>query len=571
MHSGRWHLKYFVLSFCSIAVQAQWFPQFIGGHLTGTSFGIPGRNATYDYVIIGGRTAGSVVAARLVEGTNATVAVVEAGTFYELSNGNLSQVPYYSQQYSGLDWQSHIESGMFTGNRPLHYAQGKNLGGSSGRNPMLYNRGTKGPYDLWAEEVGDNSYRWDNFFLFFEKSINFTPPDMTLRAANASANYSTQAQQEKSGPLHVHYPNYAQPISSYGPEAYAGAGFSPVQDFISGDLNGYNYFAFAIDLDGNTRSSAETAFFSPAMSSGRLTVYQSSTVRKILFDRNKRAIGVEIDLPGLQPYDLNATKEVILSAGALRSPQLLMLSEIGLNATMSQLGIPTVSALDFVGQNMHDSCAIGGISFQMTTPSQTSILSTEEDRIKADEQFRVSGTGPLTNIGADFASVNVILVATTSRGHVTINSTNVFDQPVIKTNWLSTIADQEVAVDAYRRVLSTVENIEARVGDYTAPNSTILSDNTLLLQYIQDEGVGPIHHASITCRMGREGDATAVVDPKGRVSGVQRLRVIDSSSFGFTPPGHTQAATYGHTEKLVTDVIRDGGYADRWNETVGMG
>lgn len=492
---------------------------------------------------------------------------------------------------------------------------------------MLYNRGTKGSYDMWAEEVGDESYSWDKMLPFFAKSTKFTPPNSSLRASNATANFSIHALQEQSGPLNVHYPNYAQPISSYGPEAYSQVGMKPVRDFITGELNGFNYFTSTINPGGNTRSSAETSYLSPAMSSDRLTVYQSSIARKILFDERNNATGVEIDLQGLRPYAVKARKEVILSAGALRSPQLLMLSGIGPRATLEHLDIPLVSALEGVGQNMHDSCAIGGISFQMTTPSQTHVLSTTEDIIRAEEHFRNNGTGPLTSIGADFAgweklpdsyrtnfsgatnkafaawpsdwpeleiilggsgttpfgseggasdggsygSINVIMVATTSRGNVTINSTNVFDQPVIKTNWLLTTADQQLAVAAYRRALSIVENLGARVGNYTSPNSTVLSDNELLLKYIQNEGVGPIHHASSTCRMGKKNDGLAVVDSRARVFGVGGLRIIDSSSFRFTPPGHTQAATYGHAEKLVADVIQDGGYLSKKNGTVRIG
>lgn len=116
-------LSCFALTLGSATVHAQWFPQFIGNHLTGTTFGVPGRNATYDYVIVGGGTAGSVVAARLIEETNATVAVIEAGTFYELSNGNQSQVPYYSQQYAGLNWQPHIDWGMVSEAQPVSHVQ----------------------------------------------------------------------------------------------------------------------------------------------------------------------------------------------------------------------------------------------------------------------------------------------------------------------------------------------------------------------------------------------------------------------------------------------------------------
>lgn len=91
---------------------AQWFPQYINGHITGSSFGVPNVNATYDYIVVGGGLAGSVTAARLVENTNATVAVIEGGSFYELMNGNYSQIPFYSTQWSGTDWQPNVEWGM---------------------------------------------------------------------------------------------------------------------------------------------------------------------------------------------------------------------------------------------------------------------------------------------------------------------------------------------------------------------------------------------------------------------------------------------------------------------------
>lgn len=203
-------------------------------------------------------------------------------------------------------------------NRRLHYAQGKALGESSGRNQMLYNRGTNGSFALWAEEVGDDAYTWGNLLPFHEKSVTFTPPNMDVRAANASANYSASTlENDNNGPVHLSYPAYAQPLSSYGPAAFAAAGIPAVEDFISGRLDGYNYFAYTIDPETGLRSSAETSFLSPAMSSDRLTVYQWSTAQRILFDDDKRATGVEVALQGLPPYKLNARREVILSAGAV--------------------------------------------------------------------------------------------------------------------------------------------------------------------------------------------------------------------------------------------------------------
>lgn len=297
----------------------------------------------------------------------------------------------------------------------------------------------------------------------------------------------------------------------------------------------------------------------------------------------------------------------------MRSPHLLMLSGVGPKDTLKANDIPIVHALEGVGQSMHDSCAIGGPVFRMNTPSSSSFTDTPARLAEANEMLITNGTGPLTNIGADFfawekvpdayrtnfsnatreayarwpsdwpevemslspsgdspfseesdgedgalyGSLNLILVASISRGNVSINSSSVLDQPIINTNWLSDPADQEMAMAAYRRGRDIIQHIGARVGDEIYPNATVFDNDAMLLEFIRSEGVNPIHHASSTNRMGKEGDDMAVVDSKGRVFGVQGLRVIDSSSFRHTPPGHTQATSYMQAEKLVADVIAD--------------
>lgn len=121
---------------------------------------------------------------------------------------------------------------------------------------MLYSRGTKGSFALWAEEVGDDAYTWEDLLLFHEKSLTFTPPNMDVRAANASAKYSASTfDDSRDGPLHWSYPAYAQPLSSYGPAAFAAAGMPPVEGFVSGKLDGCNYFALTLDPDTGLRSS----------------------------------------------------------------------------------------------------------------------------------------------------------------------------------------------------------------------------------------------------------------------------------------------------------------------------
>lgn len=154
--------------------------------LVGSAFGVLGTEATFDYVIIGGGTAGLTIANRLAT-ANQSVAVVEAGSFYELTNGNLSQVPAYAGYYSSTDAtqpiQPLVDWGFITApqpalfNRVFHYTQGKTLGGGSARNYMFYHRGTVGSYQKWADQVDDQSWTFPNILPYFKRSVKFTGPN----------------------------------------------------------------------------------------------------------------------------------------------------------------------------------------------------------------------------------------------------------------------------------------------------------------------------------------------------------------------------------------------------------
>jgi choline dehydrogenase len=284
-----------------------------------------------------------------------------------------------------------------------------------------------------------------------------------------------------------------------------------------------------------------------------------------------------------------------------------MVSGIGPAATLKKYNISVVSDLPGVGQNMHDSCNIGGVSYPINLISPSTITTNATALTAATYEYLHNQTGVLTNPGGDFlnweklpaayranlssnaladlsifpsdwpeieyvvnsdkgslqgaatsasnsATIGSLLIAATSRGNVTIRSASMDDKPVISTNWLQTRADQEVAIQAYRRareVWTYMANITT--GPESLPGANYTTD-TQILSYIQSKGISAIHHATSTNMMGRKNESMAVVDSHGKVFGVQNLRVIDSSSFRFTPPGHTQEATYAHAEKLVDDI-----------------
>ncbi|KAI7703654.1 alcohol oxidase [Hortaea werneckii] len=588
-----------------------WDQPLDGDKILGSFFGLPGQDATYDYVVVGGGLAGLVTATRLAENGTFSVAVVEAGSFYEFTNSNKSQIPWYSESSVSDDPEGYInlliDWGLVTTpqpqlhNRRIHYAQGKTLGGSSARNQMIYDRGSKGSYDYWAELVGDESYKWDNILPFFKRSMQFNPPNVQARGENATPSYDLEAYSAEGGPLQVSYPNFAMPFGVYGLEALKAAGLPQANGFSNGDLHGVDHNPFTIDPMSQLRSSSESTFLDHAVNAGSpLTVYPMTQAMRILFNNNTRATGIHAHSSGMD-WNIRAHKEVILSAGVMHSPQLLMVSGIGPASTLHAHNIPLIKDLPGVGQNMHDSCAIGGVI------RQTNITNPLPITAETISTFRQNRTGILTNSGGDVlsfeklpakyrshltnttrsqlaqwpsdwpeiellplnrggptdastgSSIAILMTATLSRGNLTINSSSMHDPPTLSPNWLLHPADQEVAIQAYRRareLWTFFPGVGVNIGtEEMSPGDNVTSDAELL-EYIRQQGVSGIHHASSTCMMGRAGEEGAVVDSKGRVFGTQGLRVVDASSFRFTPPGHTQAATYCHAEKLVEDILQ---------------
>lgn len=213
---------------------------------------------------------------------------------------------------------------------------------------------------LWADLLQDQSYTFDNTLPYYQKTVQFTPPDSTRRAANATAQYNPDAfAHEGQRPLHVSYPVYAVPFSSWMRLGVEDVGINETLDFNSGRLFGAQYASFTIRPSDETRSSSQAAFLSPLLpSSTYLKVYQGTMAKRILFNAQKQASGVQVsDL--LRTFTLNAKREVIISAGVFHTPQLLMVSGVGPADTLSEHGIDIVQDAPGVGQNMWDHVFFG--------------------------------------------------------------------------------------------------------------------------------------------------------------------------------------------------------------------
>lgn len=284
-------------------------------------------DTTYDYVIVGGGTAGLTLAYRLSEDPSISVGVVEPGTTYKLSNPIVSDTPLTGALFAGsdlfdtnpfVDWNLKTEPLEGGANRVIHYARGKCLGGSSARNLMLYQRPDKGSMDMWADLIGDESYRWEAFEPFFKKSVKFTPPPNEERG-NASAKFDAGDFDPNGGPLSVTYPPYGQPMSSWMiPGMQQSLNIPEIPGFSGGNLMGSSWTALTVQTENKMRESSASAFLDPVRwSRSNLHVHELSTVQRILFDDQKNAVGVELKLG----TKIHARREVILSAGAFHSPQ----------------------------------------------------------------------------------------------------------------------------------------------------------------------------------------------------------------------------------------------------------
>lgn len=284
------------------------------------------------------------------------------------------------------------------GQTPL-YPRGKTLGGCSARNYNAYHRGTKGTYKKWADDIGDESYEWDAILPYFEKSIHFTPPADT-RFPNATPKYDAGVLGNGSGPVSVTYGAYAWALGTWGKLALEAVGIPEIAGLQSGNLLGSSNQLLTIDAESMVRDSAETSFLRKlGLPNPNLIVYPNTLATRIIFDSTKKARGVTIDFGG-RNYTLNATAEVIVSAGSLQSPQLLMVSGIGPAQTLEQFGIPVIADRPGVGQNMTDH-TLGGPSYQIDLPTSDDFAKPDFQAMATEEYNSDVPQGPYASLNGD--------------------------------------------------------------------------------------------------------------------------------------------------------------------------
>ncbi|KAE8421060.1 glucose-methanol-choline oxidoreductase [Aspergillus pseudocaelatus] len=599
---------------------------------SGSSFGLPtfdifnvSASVTFDYIVIGAGTAGIPVAVRLAEAGN-TVALIEAGSLHHLGNGNFSQVPLYASAfqhtYPGsminpiVDWN--LTTTPQAGLNRL-YPQGKAVGGTSTRSHQAFTFAPKSSYQEWADAVDDQSYTWENFTPYLTKPINFTVPSLSYRFSNSTPRSPPHWKRHTSGPLQITFSNHVWPWATWIRKALIGLGFEENRDgFVGGSLHGVAHQLSTLDATSFTKETSDSSYLNRlGINNENLVVYTNALATRILFDTSKTANGVEFDYGGLL-LKVSCRKEVIVSAGAFHSPQLLMLSGIGPKATLEQYGINVISDLAGVGQNLGDHvCA--GISRKVSVPTTAELQWNADAAAQALKDYQSSPPrGPYTTYAADllafeklpqryrrnlrrftrnsldnidadrpelefvalsayggphsgflgspdghnWATLAVALVSPFSRGNVSIISDRAHDNPIVNPAWMSDPRDPEIALQAFRRlqdILNSTFLAPVLVGHEAFPPASALETDSQVLAFVQNY-TNPLFQASGTAKMGRKSDPMAVIDSKARVFGVKNVRIVDASSLPILLPSHIQGTIYGLAEKIADDIIRHDKY-----------
>ena len=527
--------------------------------------------ASYDYVIVGAGSAGCLLANRLSRDPSIRVLLLEAGGRDDYFWIDIPVGYLYTIANPRTDWCYKTEPDEHLAGRSIHYARGRVLGGCSSINAMIYMRGQKEDWDHWAA-LGNRGWSWDDVLPVFRSLEDYE--------RGAEEGYGA------GGEVRIENPRVRWDIIDAWREAAAECGIPPVRQFNGGDNFGCAYFQ--MNQKRGRRWSATNAFLRPALHRPNLMVMTGAQVSRIRME-GRMAKGVEF-AHRRQAFFAAATRETILAAGAIGSPQLLQLSGIGPGELLMKHGIPVVHHNAGVGENLHDHLQIRMQYKVSGVKTLNGIANSLAGKAAMALEYFVFRTGPLTmppsQAGAfarsdpsqptpniewhvqplsldkfgdplhSFPAItpSVCNLRPGSRGWVRIKSPDPATHPEIRLNYLSTEEDRRIAVEGMRftrRIMAAKALAKYRPEEYR-PGVAVQDEKSM--EKAAGELGTTIFHPVGTCKMGR--DDKAVVDDELRVHGVERLRVIDASIFPRITSGNTNAPTYVVAEKGARALLK---------------
>jgi choline dehydrogenase-like flavoprotein len=509
---------------------------------------------SFDYVIVGAGAAGSVVASRLSEDPAARVLLLEAGGPDE--DPRIARPSAYRELAGGeLDWKLQTEEEPGLGGRRVPWPRGRVWGGSGTISAMIYVRGPAADYDRWRE-LGNPGWGFADVLPYFRKAEN--------QERGPSERHGT------GGPQNVADPRFVPPLSRAFLEAARAAGLPANDDFNGPSPEGVGLYQ--LNQKNGERHAAPGAYLRPATTRPNLTVESHALVTRVLVESG-RAVGVAYREAGVE-REARAAREVVLCAGAVGSPQLLMLSGIGPAAHLREAGVPVVHDLPGVGSNLQDHPRVA-----LTWESAKPLGLTAEERAQADRDWARARTGPHTNPGvgagafvrtgdgplpdvqitptanpaAGTFSLHVACLRPASRGTVRLRSSDPVAPPLIRARYLAEEADLETLLRGLavaRRIAGAAPLAGYRGRELSA---AVAEGGEPAHRYVRENATTFFHPVG-TCRMGQ--DPLAVVDPQLRVRGIAGLRVIDASVMPALVGGATHAAAVMIAEKGA-DLIKE--------------